>query len=124
MSTEQSRFVVQRHASGADVHWDLMLERDGRLETYRLDAPPEQIAAGPVKAERIFDHRLDYLTYEGPVGSGSGEVRICQAGTYGIFSRDDERIELSLLGETLNGGFVLTRVAGNQWELTSAPSAR
>ena len=68
------RFVVLEHDHPA-LHWDLMLEGDGVLRTWRLDAPPEP--GKTVRATSSFDHRLIYLDYEGPISGGRGCVCRC-----------------------------------------------
>lgn len=117
MSDKNLRFVVQRHSSSGDVHWDFMLEYGDNLQTYRLDIDPSLITAEPVTAERILDHRLEYLTYEGPISDGRGTVRISDRGTFTISRQDQRRIELSLAGQVLNGEFLLEHASGKQWHL-------
>jgi hypothetical protein len=117
MSDKSLRFVVQMHSTSGDVHWDFMLEYGNNLQTYRLDIDPSLIADEPVKAERIFDHRLEYLTYEGPISGGRGTVRISDRGTFTIIRQDQRRIELSLEGQVLKGEFRLEHAGGKQWHL-------
>ncbi len=117
MSDKSLRFVVQRHSTSGDVHWDFMLEYGNNLQTYRLDIDPSLIAAEPVKAEKIFDHRLEYLTYEGPISGGRGTVGISDRGTFTISRQDERQIELSLAGQALKGEFLLEHIADNQWRL-------
>ena len=38
---EQRRFVVLEHEWNG-VHWDFMIEDDGRLRTWAIDAPPSR----------------------------------------------------------------------------------
>lgn len=59
------QFVVQKHTNGPLVHWDLMFERGGALETYRLEISPEHLVQQPAAAVKILDHPLKFLTYEG-----------------------------------------------------------
>ncbi|MCS7306194.1 MAG: hypothetical protein NZ602_13945 [Thermoguttaceae bacterium] len=74
------RFVVLEHDSPRGRHWDLMLEREGRLRTWALAEPPD--TPGPIPAEALPEHRLAYLDYEGPISGGRGQVRRWDAGTY------------------------------------------
>ena len=52
----QKQFVIQQHTTPNGVHWDLMLEMNNCLWTWRLNTPPEKITNAPVSAERIQDH--------------------------------------------------------------------
>jgi len=117
MSYQSRKFVIQEHKKEGDVHWDLMLESDGFLETYRLDLPPEEIASRPANAQKIFDHPIKFLTYEGPVNEGKGSVSISEAGTYCVAKKTDETIEMNLNGKILKGNLVMTRVTDEQWQV-------
>ena len=77
-----TRFVIQKHSRGDDVHWDLMLEAGPVLETWRLDKSPQELLRSPAGAEKIFDHPLKFLTYEGPVNQGQSQACIVESGTY------------------------------------------
>ena len=73
------RFVVLEHDHPI-LHWDLMLEFDGTLLTWRLPANVKPTRW--VNSERLPDHRLAYLDYEGPVSKGRGTVRRITGGHY------------------------------------------
>ena len=75
-------FVIQEHRQGSEVHWDLMLERGKVLATWRVGTKPQDWSAGPLGCEKLADHRLRYLEYEGPIGGERGEVQIVARGTY------------------------------------------
>src|SRR4051794_41980056 len=82
------RFVVLEHRWDG-VHWDFMLETEGRLRTWAVDAPIEPGIDLPARA--LPDHRLAYLTYEGPVSGGRGEVRRGDSGPYRVPEGADAR---------------------------------
>jgi bifunctional non-homologous end joining protein LigD len=108
-SNNPRRFVIQRHErEGEQVHWDLMLESGGCLQTYRVGIPPEEWGSRPVEAVKIFDHPLKFLTYEGSVNKGKGQVRIAEAGTYRILTQSENLLTLDLTGGILKGEFTLT----------------
>ncbi len=115
------KFVVQRHtSSGSPAHWDLMFEAGAALETYRVDASPQEWSNQPAKAVRIFDHSLKFLTYEGPVNQGRGSVQIADSGTYKVVAENaDERV-VELDGKVVAGRFLITFVEDNQWKLARA----
>ena len=75
------RYVILTH-DHPFLHWDLMLEQGGVLRTWRLLAEP---AAGQtVAAERLADHRVAYLDYEGPVRGDRGIVKRWDCGSYDV----------------------------------------
>jgi hypothetical protein len=112
-----SRFVVQEHTTPEGVHWDLMLEQGEALTTFRLEQPPEVVSVSTVQATKIFDHSRRFLTYEGPVQKGVGQVRIVERGTWDVSIKGDDVITLRLQGTTLQGDFTLTRIEGISWQL-------
>jgi hypothetical protein len=95
-----------------------MLEAGEVLTTFRLAERPEAALRHPVGATKIFDHPRRFLTYEGPVQQGTGQVRIVDSGTYRSAERDEDRWALTLSGEILRGGFTLTRTEGDAWLFT------
>ena len=100
---DAGRFVVLRH-DWPVLHYDLMLEAGSRCRTWRLLAEPvESAICDGIPAERIADHRVHYLSYEGPVGGDRGAVRRWDAGTYR--SLDAGRYELE--GARLRGRFAI-----------------
>jgi hypothetical protein len=116
-----NRFVVHKHTQEGQTHWDLMLEWGDKLKTWRLENPPEKLAAQKNKAIPIFDHDKKFLTYQGPVNNGKGTVEIVDEGKLKITSEKDGIMgimELDIQGKILNGNFTLVRTQNNDWELT------
>ncbi len=93
-----------------------MLEKGDALTTFRLEQPPQVARDRAVRAVRIFDHPLRFLTYEGPVQKGTGRVRIVDRGTC-EHSEGEDVITLELQGDVLRGRFTLTRIEGTTWQL-------
>ena len=71
------RYVVLHHTGVVPEHYDLMIQLPGgeRLMTWRILTPPETWGREMPAAERLADHRLAYLTYEGPISGGRGQVK-------------------------------------------------
>jgi hypothetical protein len=123
------RFVLLLHYCPNDrprpTHCDLMFEAGESLATWvlatlpadwhaSLDDPQLKSASNNVvDAERLPDHRLAYLDYEGPVSSGRGSVRRLDAGTYATAS---EPYEFVIEGGILRGS-ILLRPPSEQHEL-------
>jgi hypothetical protein len=106
------RFVILEH-DHPHLHWDLMLESGPVLFTWRLAAPPRIGEA--VNAVRVFDHRLLYLDYEGPIGGGRGRVTRWSRGTFDWMEQGDDRLLVRLEGEGLRGELRLVRVENDTW---------
>ena len=69
------RFVLLQHTGVPSPHFDLMIESalDAPLLTWRC--PHDPFTKEETSATRIADHRREYLTYEGEISGGRGEVR-------------------------------------------------
>ena len=92
-----------------------MLERDGVLWTWRLPALP---ATGePLDAERIGDHRLLYLDYEGPVSGGRGSVQRIDGGDLTWLEADAGRFAVDLAGAVYHGRLEGLRNADGSWRI-------
>ena len=109
-------FVIQKHSRAGQVHWDLMLRAGQVLETYRLELGPEELLDRPCTAVRIFDHPLRFLTYEGAVNAGAGNVKIADTGTYSLLTESENKKQLQLDGCILKGRFILTQIENDKWQ--------
>jgi len=116
------RFTVLEHDHPVR-HWDLLLEQEGVLLSWRLSAPPAPDSV--VDAAPTFDHRLRYLDYEGPVSGGRGRVTRWDGGTFEWTERSPDRAEVRLAGGRLRGLLSLERRAGAAWAVrfTAEPEA-
>lgn len=112
-----TRFAILEH-DHPTLHWDFMLEADGVLLTWRLAAPP---SLGDTPAEAIANHRLAYLTYEGPVSGNRGHVKRWDAGDYQTHTRTETLWTGELHGQTLHAHFRLTHIHAAAWLLTCTP---
>lgn len=85
MGKNQGSVVLRHTLPEGAAHLDWLIERaDGvaGLITFRLDVGVELSRPGGMRAERIGDHRRDYLDYEGPVSGGRG--RVDRVARYGV----------------------------------------
>lgn len=113
-----ARFVIQKHAApDTPVHWDLMLEAGGVLQTYRIPLPPQELLKTATTAVRILDHPLKFLTYEGKLSRNKGTVQIADAGTYQLVDDDENHQQIQLDGRLLRGTLSLTHIENDRWEL-------
>jgi hypothetical protein len=79
------------------VHWDLMIERKGELETWAIDVP--LAADADLPARRLDRHRLLYLDYEGPVSHDRGTVSRFDRGLCEIAEWSEHSVTVRLEGE-------------------------
>lgn len=111
---EKKRYVIQKHTRQDEpAHWDLMLEKGDCLETYRIGNEPDQWSKGPIDAEKIFDHPLKFLTYEGIVNKGKGIVAIADKGTYEVMSQNEKQLKIRFSGAILKATITFA-IAGGQ----------
>ena len=111
------RFVFLEHASPEGVHYDLMLQRGRTLKTWNLENPLAEPGVVQEALER-FDHPLRFLTYEGPLSEGKGEVRALDRGDYdSVCWRPGREIYVRLRGGRYSGPLRLSRREGKRWAL-------
>ena len=100
-----------------------MFESGNTLKTYRLDKSPEDILQLSASAIKIFDRPLKFLTYQGTVNKGQGNVCIVETGTYQILQEKHDLVKLNLNGQILKGKSVLTHIKDDNWLLTYEPKS-
>lgn len=116
---EDNRFVVQRHQA-SHLHYDFRLEMDGVLKSW---AVPKGVPDEPgVKrlAVQVEDHPVEYLDFAGTIPEGeygAGTVEIWDEGNYELEQRTPDRLEFTLNGEKLSGGYALIHTGGKNWLL-------
>jgi len=115
------RFVVLEH-HWEGVHWDFMLEADGVLRTWALAEEPD--ARSPQAARQLFDHRLRYLDYEGPISRNRGHVRRWDRGTYEVLQWSEQQVRVQLCGQRLRGIAHLQRLSAESWEFRFSATDR
>jgi hypothetical protein len=113
--TMTQRFVILEHHHEG-VHYDLMLEVEGTLRTWRLAQPIE--ADHQQVAMPSFDHRLAYLNYEGPIRGGRGHVRRWDVGTYAGAWQPGNQQRFQLMGQRCRGTLQLEQVDDQTWTVT------
>jgi bifunctional non-homologous end joining protein LigD len=110
------RFVVQQH-SARRLHWDLRLERDGVLVSFALPNGLPYEPGHNLLAVHTEDHPLEYLEFHGeiPKGSyGAGTMDVWDTGTYEVRKFDEEKIEVRLQGERVDGWYALFPLKGDR----------
>ena len=111
-------FVIQEHCTPDGGHWDLMLQIGESLWTWRLYHPPHHIQDVPTTVEKIADHPLRFLSYEGPVQNFTASVKIVDAGHFNLIKQAQREIEFQANGKYLNGHFLLRHQQDEIWFLS------
>lgn len=114
------RFVLLYH-TWPEPHYDLMLEWQGALKTWRLLELPRPGVR--LNIEAIGDHRLAYLDYEGPVSGGRGQVKRVDTGLYeGDLNIGNKPIRIIVHGQQMQGTWqLIPHPESNAWELYWLP---
>lgn len=125
-----ARFVLLYHRCpdgyARASHWDFMLEVEGKLRTWALARLPRAWEAArertaemfvacaavsddaAVEAERLADHRIEYLKIEGAIGGDRGEVWRVDAGSYETVAEASDEWRVRIDGAIIRGEVMLT----------------
>ncbi|MER3415356.1 MAG: hypothetical protein C4297_03970 [Gemmataceae bacterium] len=110
--TLRRRFVILEHHHNG-MHYDFMLEIEGRLQTWRVADLPTA-PGNLVPAQPLPDHRIVYLDYEGPISGDRGFVRRYDTGYYEVVSDYVSAKVVRLYGSKVRGLWRLEQ-AGSEW---------
>ncbi len=88
-----------------------MFEQGKVLLTWAVEQLPSTAEA--VTAERLPDHRLHYLDYEGEVSENRGNVKRVDSGYFDWVSQTPERYEARISGQELRGTLVIEQDASD-----------
>jgi hypothetical protein len=96
--------------SGRVSHFDLMFEDSEHLVTFELSKLP--IPGDRVPLRRLADHRLHYLTYEGPLDPGPdsesrGHVTRWTEGNYQFYRWTEQKLIVELTSAKLSARIAL-----------------
>ena len=102
-----TRFVILQHRTEQGEHWDLMIDQGESLATWQMDKMLSGDELEGVTVVRLFDHRREYLVYEGPVSGNRGEVRRADEGVCELLSVEADLWKFRLRGRRAKGVFTL-----------------
>lgn len=74
-----------------------MFENQGKLLTWSTSWRPSCESVGV--ANRLKDHRVEYLDYEGEISGGRGTVQRVYEGTFELGTLEEKRFTAELYGE-------------------------
>lgn len=104
-------------------HYDWMIERGGPggLITFRVRERIDRDGVREFEAERIGDHRAEYLTFEGQVSGGRGTVERVARGEFEVVREGKGEIEV--VGGWEGGRRLAWRGAlrGERWCFSAQP---
>jgi bifunctional non-homologous end joining protein LigD len=121
-ASKSLRFVIQKHAA-SHLHYDLRLELDGVFKSWAVTKGPSLDPHDKRLAVEVEDHPLDYGDFEGTIPKGQyggGTVMIWDRGYWGCEDPASGyakgKLDFTLKGEKLQGGWILTRMRQREGE--------
>ena len=104
-------FVIHEHHA-RKLHFDLRLEKDGVLKSWAVPKGPPEISSDKRLAVQVEDHPLEYGKFEGTIPEGqygAGTVKIWDKGQYKPIVWEENKIEILMKGEKLEGRYMLVK---------------
>jgi bifunctional non-homologous end joining protein LigD len=121
-TSKRLRFVIQKHAA-SHLHYDLRLEMDGVFKSWAVTKGPSLDPADERLAVEVEDHPLDYGDFEGTIPKGQyggGTVMVWDRGFWKCPDPEEGfrkgKLDFTLEGEKLSGGWILTRMRPREGE--------
>ena len=118
------KYVIQNHIA-EDEHFDLMIETKDidALLTWKIGKKDLDtlINGSIIKAEKLADHRKEYLTYEGTVSKGRGIVKIFDSGECRTVLCKTSNFKFELNGKKLKGIIFLENTDNNMFFIQYTP---
>ena len=120
-------FIIQKHRA-SHMHYDFRLELNGVLLSWAVPKGPSLDPAHKRLAMHVEDHPIEYGSFEGtipPKQYGAGTVLLWDRGTW-IPKGDPDvdykkgRLKFELQGEKLQGGWMLVRSGGKNYDTDKA----
>ena len=115
-ASKDLRFVIQKHAA-SHLHYDLRLELDGVFKSWAVTKGPSLDPHDKRLAVEVEDHPLDYGDFEGTIPKGQyggGTVMVWDRGYWNCDdpqrAYENGKLDFTLEGEKLGGGWILTRM--------------
>ncbi|MDO8726149.1 MAG: non-homologous end-joining DNA ligase [Candidatus Methanoperedens sp.] len=109
--SSQKSFVIHEHHARR-LHYDLRLEKDGVLKSWAVPKGPPETSGDKRLAVQVEDHPLEYGKFEGTIPEGqygAGTVKIWDKGFYESITWDENKIEILMKGDKLEGRYVLVK---------------
>ena len=120
--SQKLRFVIQKHAA-SHLHYDLRLELDGVFKSWAVTKGPSLDPHDKRLAVEVEDHPLDYGDFEGTIPKGQyggGTVMVWDRGFWDCEAPQQAyskgKLDFTLEGEKLHGGWILTRMRPREGE--------
>ena len=121
-ASKRLRFVIQKHAASR-LHYDLRLEIDGVFKSWAVTKGPSLDPADKRLAVEVEDHPLDYGDFEGTIPKGQyggGTVMLWDRGYWECEDPQQSyrkgKLDFTLEGDKLSGGWILTRMRPREGE--------
>jgi len=116
------RFVLLYHTYDnflENNHYDFMLEKKDFLDTWKIreDDLKKFFSGKEIFAEKNFDHRKKYLTYEGDISNNRGTVRRICSGEYNLLSNGENFFKINFVSEKIKGFISINKTGDIQKEL-------
>ena len=118
--------VLLKHTNDEGSHFDWLLgvpggkpeagEAEARLWTFTITKASNEWKSGDeIEVVRNFDHRAKYLTYEGEISGGRGDVERVDEGVHFAIKWGESRIVINVEMKEYQGVVKLVCLGGKRW---------
>ena len=108
--------IIKHTLSDYTFHYDFLIKKNDILQCWQFSSIANIEIGELIFCKKIFDHRLKYLNYQGPISNNRGKVQIIQNGFLEIIIQEDNLVRFRIDSELLNGNFEIRKIQSEAWE--------
>ncbi len=113
------KFIILYHFGIDETHYDLMLEAEGSLDSWRIPEKNfKQLLNGEtIEVISIKPHNKKYLNFEGELTDGKGSVKIYDKGTTSYKRNENIQFDVLIFGSEISGKLIFKKLENNAFNL-------
>ena len=113
------KFIIFYHYGIDETHYDLMLEAEDTLDSWRI--PEENLKpllnGETIEIISIKPHNKKYLNFEGALSDGRGYVKIYDKGTTSYTHNENSIFDALIFGSEISGKLIFKKIENNTFNL-------
>ncbi len=113
------KFIILYHYRIEEPHYDLMLEAEESLDSWRIPEDKLQplLNGETIEVISIKPHNKKYLNFEGDLTDSRGSVKIYDKGTSSYTHNENSRFDFLIFGFIVSGKLIFDKIGENIYNM-------